>query len=175
MHSLGQSLDWESVTTDVLENLRKHSIQFSKKSIIGGYWPIKGEINIRPFLEDWYLQGGGICLPFVDDPKLPLLFYPWSPQAEMAVGKYKIPIPKQREQNILPDILLIPFLAFDNAGYRLGRGGGFYDRTLRKLRQLKKIYVIGLGADCQLVSSIPHENYDEKLDCVITEKKIHTF
>jgi 5-formyltetrahydrofolate cyclo-ligase len=175
MHSLGQSLDWGSITTDVLKNLKKHSAKFSRNAIIAAYWPIKGEINILPFLKNWCMQNGVVCLPFVEDSQLPLLFYPWSPQTEMEIGKYQIPTPKQREQNILPDIFLIPFLAFDNKGYRLGRGCGFYDRTLHKLRQLKKIYVIGLGSDHQLVTSIPHENHDEKLDCVITEKKIYIF
>ncbi len=175
MRSLNQSVDWDAISIDVLKNLRKHSTQFAKKSIIGAYWPMEGEIDILPFLEECCLQGGIACLPFIARSQLPLVFYPWTPGVEMEIGRYKIPIPKQREKIILPDILLTPLLAFDNMGHRLGRGGGFYDRTIHELRRRKNICVIGLGSEHQRVSSVPFDNYDKKLDCVITNEGIYSF
>ncbi len=173
MHSFNQLYDWENISLSVLENLRKFSSQFSKKAIIGAYWPIKGEINNLPFLKEWCDNDGTVCLPSIEDNQSPLAFYTWTPQTEMEIGQYQIPIPRQREKKVLPDILLVPLLAFDKEGYRLGRGIGFYDRTLHDLRLQKNIYAMGLALEHQLISSIPHESHDEKLDCVITDKKVY--
>jgi 5-formyltetrahydrofolate cyclo-ligase len=98
----------------------------------------------------------------------PLVFRAWVPGDAMDKGVWGIPEPKPDKPVLEPDILLVPLLAFDVDGCRLGYGGGFYDRTLARLRAIKPVVAIGLAYDEQRVNAVPHLDYDQRLDWVLT-------
>ena len=101
----------------------------------------------------------------------PLVFRLWKPGDQLVPGVWDIPIPTESATDVLPDVLLVPMLAFDRAGYRLGYGGGFYDRTLEKLRKLKRVAAIGVAYQAQMVDQVPIGPYDAPLDFVMTEQE----
>ena len=86
-------------------------------------------------------------------------------------GAWDIPVPVDSAPEVLPDVLLVPMLAFDRKGFRLGYGGGFYDRTLEKLRELKKVVAIGVAYHAQMVGEVPVGIHDAPLDYVMTEQE----
>ncbi len=98
-------------------------------------------------------------------------FYKWTFLDPLSLNQYGIPEPNKTFK-IYPDILLVPLVAFDSRLYRLGYGGGYYDRYIEKLSKKKKILTIGLGYSFQKVNKIPNNKYDKKLDIIITEKYI---
>jgi 5-formyltetrahydrofolate cyclo-ligase len=167
-----QTIDWTEISIQVLKNLRIFLHDSLKEKRIAGYWPIVNEINIIPFLKAWCLESGTVCLPVVQEKNSPLKFYTWTPETEMEPGRYQILVPKEKINPVVPDILLIPLTAFDKSGHRLGKGGGYYDRTLQELRSLKTVHAIGLAAEEQYLPSIPYSFHDQPLDVVVTEKRI---
>ena len=96
-------------------------------------------------------------------------FFQWSKNEPLVINKYGIPEPIS-EKVIYPDILLVPLLAFDSRLYRIGYGGGYYDRYIKKIKQKKKITTIGLAYSFQKIREVPINKYDIKLDFVITNK-----
>ena len=98
-------------------------------------------------------------------------FYQWSFKDSLNLNKYGIPEPEQK-QLVYPDIILVPLVAFDKRLYRLGYGGGFYDRYIEKLLKKKSFFTIGLALSCQKISRVPNNKYDKKLDIILTEKYI---
>jgi 5-formyltetrahydrofolate cyclo-ligase len=98
----------------------------------------------------------------------PLLFRAWAPGDVMDRAVWGIAEPKADKAAVDPDVLLVPLLAFDRGGWRIGYGGGYYDRTLRTLRAKKPIVAVGLAYDEQLIEAVPHLEYDERLDWVLT-------
>ena len=98
-------------------------------------------------------------------------FYQWSSTDILILNKFGIPEP-QKKSKVIPDILLIPLVSFDKNLFRIGYGGGFYDRYIEKVSKLKKTLNIGIAHSCQKVSKVPLNKYDKKLDIVITEKYI---
>jgi 5-formyltetrahydrofolate cyclo-ligase len=109
-----------------------------------------------------------LALPVVVAKRQPLVFRAWTPGDAMDKGVWDIPQPKADKPVLEPDILLVPLLAFDLQGRRLGYGGGFYDRTLAGLRARKPITAVGLAYDEQQVDEVPHLDYDQRLDWVLT-------
>lgn len=130
------------------------------------YWPIKGEPDLSPVVARWL--GGDAArraaLPVVEGDLL--AFAPWSPGAPMQPGRYGIPVPATGER-LSPQLLLIPCVGIDAQRYRLGYGGGFYDRTLAQLKV--KPVTVGVAFDCTRVPSIGPQPHDVRLDLVITE------
>jgi len=118
------------------------------------------------------LHGAGhvIGLPVVVAKGAPLMFRAWTPETRLVPGGFKTEVPAPGAPEVVPNILLVPLLAFDNAGYRLGYGGGFYDRTLAKLRALARISAIGFAYEGQAVEAVPHAEYDQPLDAIATER-----
>ncbi len=113
-------------------------------------------------------EGYGLCLPVMEAKGKPLLFRAWSPGDPLEEVMWGIREPLKTAAVVEPDIVLGPLLAFDVHGYRLGYGGGFYDRTLARLRALKPVVAIGIALDEQKVDAVPHADYDERLDWVLT-------
>ncbi|MBC7282838.1 5-formyltetrahydrofolate cyclo-ligase [Hoeflea sp.] len=99
---------------------------------IAVYWPIRGEINLRPFMIAAVARGARICLPVVVEKRQPVEFHRWTPDCSMARGLWDIPVPADAEP-LDPDVVIVPLLGVDEQGYRLGNGGGYYDRTLARL------------------------------------------
>ncbi len=136
------------------------------------YWPIRGEVDLRGFAEELAAAGTVLALPVIVDRDAPMEFWRWRPGSPMKVGIWKIPIPAEREP-LRPRTLLLPLVGFDAAGYRLGYGGGYYDRTLAGLRP--RPFVIGVGYGFSRLGTIRPEPHDRRLDLVVTERGIERF
>ena len=147
-------------------------IKWDSAPTSSGYWPIDGEIDDLSFLEYCHNQGLQCSLPFVENSERPLKFKAWRPFDILEKGMYGIPAPSPQTSDLIPDVLLIPLLAFDRNCHRLGKGGGFYDRTLEKLRKTYTVFAIGLAYDQQEIDCVPKEEHDQKLDCIVTPTRI---
>ena len=119
-------------------------------------------------------QGKRICVPVILGDGQPLLFREWTPTVDMIDGPFGAMVPAQGE-DLDPDVLICPLLAFDTKGYRLGYGGGFYDRSLEGLRAKDKGIAVGFAYDAQLIKSVPTEPTDQKLDAMVTEAQVLRF
>lgn len=133
---------------------------------ISAWWPIKAELNLRHWLERLIAQGARVALPVVVMRAAPLVFRPWTPDCHMVQGFWKIPVPAEGPE-VVPDVLLAPLVGWDDAGYRLGYGGGYFDRTLAAfpLRPL----VIGVGLAAARLPTIFPEPHDIAMDEIVTE------
>jgi len=143
---------------------------------IAGYWPMGSEISDLPLLSQLAVDGWSLGLPVIEANDEPLIFSSWHHGEELTEGAHGIMEPSivLGEQCVVfsPDIILVPLLAFDAAGRRLGQGGGYYDRTLALWRSKADILAIGLAYDGQQVDVLPHDKHDQMLDLVITESRI---
>jgi len=135
-------------------------------SVISGYWPIKSEPDLRPALMQFHAMGARLALPVVEERGRPLAFRAWSPGAKMERGFWGIPVPASRE-TLMPKIALAPLVGWDGAGYRLGYGGGYFDRTLA-LRSAAP-FAIGIGLQAAKLATIFPQRHDIRLDAIITE------
>ncbi|WP_334147079.1 5-formyltetrahydrofolate cyclo-ligase [Hyphomicrobium sp.] len=153
------------------ETIAGHGIGFAGKpapAIVSGFLAIGEEIDPSPLMRRLIGEGYRLCLPVMEGKGKPLVFRAWSPGEPLAETMWGIREPLPEAPALDPDIVLGPLLAFDAAGYRLGYGGGFYDRTLARLRALKPVVSIGIAFDEQKVDAVPHAEYDERLDWVLT-------
>jgi 5-formyltetrahydrofolate cyclo-ligase len=137
--------------------------------IVSGFFPCRSEIDTLPLLARLHSEGWITSLPAVRAERQPLVFRKWTPGEPTVPGVWSIPMPPEDAPEVEPDVLLVPLLAYDAAGYRLGYGGGFYDRTIAALRRRKPITAIGVGYVAQELPHVPHGAMDEKLDYVLTE------
>lgn len=142
---------------------------------VSGYWPLEGEIDIRPTLAALDALGHPVGLPVVVAKGSPLRFRRWQPSDVMVMGSFKVLTPPEGAPDVIPQVLLVPLLAFDPEGYRLGYGGGFYDRTLAKLRAAGHALAVGVAYAAQELAFVPRGPYDEPLDYVVTERAIFKF
>lgn len=149
--------------------------ELAKARMISGYWPMREEVDPRPAMEALHARGAGLCLPVIVGAERPLVFRRWQPGDPLVTEASGTSVPGQTAPEEVPDILLVPLLAFDDEGYRLGYGGGFYDRTLEKLRGGKEPLAVGLAFAAQYVESLPSGMHDEKLDLIATEQGVRTF
>jgi 5-formyltetrahydrofolate cyclo-ligase len=144
-------------------------------AIVSGFRPIKDEIDIRPLMT--HLQGEGcrLALPVVQGRGQRLLFRAWQPGDLLESGVFGTLQPSAGCETLEPDVLLVPLLACDAEGWRLGYGGGFYDRTLEDLRRRRKVTAIGVAFDRQLVPEVPHGADDQRLDWLLTDRRACAF
>ncbi len=137
-------------------------------AVVSGYWPIRDELDPRPLLEALAAAGHPLALPVVLEDDAPLGFRRWRPGDPTATDALGLRVPTESAPTLLPDIVLVPLLAVDAAGYRLGYGKGHFDRTLAALRAQRRIAAVGIGFDEQRIDAVPHEPHDERLDWVLT-------
>lgn len=137
--------------------------------VVSGYSPFRGEIDIGPGLDALAAAGWKVCLPVVAVRDAPLQFCYWSKGEAMVEGTLGIKVPADRRQAV-PDLVLVPLLAFDRSGHRLGYGKGYYDRTLAALKAAGPVLAVGIGYAAQEVDAVPHGPYDVALDAIVTEK-----
>lgn len=138
--------------------------------VFSAYWPINGEPDFRPLMRDLHDAGITVALPVVETKSAPLIFRAWTPNTEMTHGIWNIPVPVAEAPSVIPTIALAPLVGWTMEGYRLGYGGGYFDRTLAVLTP--RPFVIGIGFDAaQLVTIFP-QPHDISLDVIITEKGI---
>jgi 5-formyltetrahydrofolate cyclo-ligase len=138
-----------------------------KGSVVSGFAPLPDEFRAWPLLRRLHVEGFALAMPAMQGKGKPLLFRAWLPGDAMDSGVWGIAEPKADKAVLEPDILIVPLLAFDRRGWRLGYGGGFYDRTLKGLRARKAVVAVGLAFDEQEVDAVPHLDYDQRLDWVL--------
>jgi 5-formyltetrahydrofolate cyclo-ligase len=144
-------------------------------STVSGFAAIRDEINPAQLLAWLHEEGFMLALPVMVGKGLPLVMRAWSPGDALAAAAWGIAEPLDDKPEVFPDVVLVPLLAFDAHGTRLGYGGGFYDRTLAKLRKIKPVTAVGVAYDEQKVDAVPTEVYDQALDWVLTPSGPHKF
>lgn len=135
--------------------------------VVSGFWPIRTEIDPRPSLAA-LAATHALCLPVVVAAGRPLAFRAWHPGVDMIPGAFGAAIPADPAERV-PQTLVVPLLAFDGRGQRLGYGGGFYDRTIAALRARGPVTAIGFAYAAQRVDAVPADATDQPLDLVVTE------
>ena len=144
-------------------------IKLAPNAVVGGYWPIGTEIDVRPLLEALDARGHTCSLPVVHGGR-PLTFHRWRPNDQLVRGVFDIQVPDHHTPTVDPDVFLAPLLAFDAKGNRIGYGGGYYDRTIPALRAKKPLLVVGIAYAAQEVERVPTDKFDQRLDWIVTEK-----
>ncbi|OZA17944.1 MAG: 5-formyltetrahydrofolate cyclo-ligase [Rhodobacterales bacterium 17-64-5] len=137
---------------------------------ISAWWPIKAELNLRAWLTGLAARGAQAALPIVATKGAPLVFRPWTPETKMERGFWNIPVPAEGPE-VTPDIALAPVVGWDAAGYRLGYGGGYFDRTLAALAP--SVFAIGVGLDAAQIPTIFPQPHDIPMRLIVTETGIH--
>ena len=148
---------------------------FATPAVVSGFWPIKEEIDIRPLMGELFAAGCRLALPVVQGRGKPLLFRAWRPGDPLEAGVFGTLQPSAAQEAVEPDALMVPLLACDQDGWRLGYGGGFYDRTLAGLRGRRLVRAIGVGFNNQVVPEVPHGPDDQRLDWLLTDKRACAF
>ncbi len=151
------------------------TLDFAPGTIVSGYWPLADELDLRPLLESLHAQACRIALPAMTGKDRPLVFRAWQPGDSLVPAGFGTLEPSATCEALAPDVLLVPLLAFDRQGYRLGYGGGFYDRSLAELRAAKKVTAVGTAFAGQEVDSVPRDHNDQPLDWIITEREAIAF
>src|SRR5262249_563466 len=136
-------------------------------SVVSAFAPLAEEFPIWPLVRRLGRQFA-LALPVIEGKSKPLIFRAFHPGEALERGVWGIAEPKPHKPALDPDLLLVPLLAFDRQGWRLGYGGGYFDRTLRGLRARKSLVAVGVAHNQQAVDALPHLDYDERLDWVLT-------
>ena len=148
--------------------------EFNEARVIASFISIKTEISTKPLNDFIHSLGKKICLPVILNNNNSLLFRLYNKYDNLKIGKFNIPEPEDKKEEILPDIILTPCLAFDQYGYRLGYGGGYYDRTFFKLRKVAHPFVsVAVAYDDQKINKVTRTTYDERIHYILTEKEIY--
>ncbi len=143
--------------------------------VVSAYWPMGTEMDVRPLMRALGAHGHTLALPVVTAPATPLTFRRWQDGDVLIDGGFGTSVPRADAPELTPDILIVPMLGFDEAGYRLGYGGGFYDRTLAKLRQGgagTSPFAIGAAFAGQRLDTAPRGPHDQPLNAIATERGI---
>ena len=138
-------------------------------AIVSGFMPLKSEINPLPLMRKLAEQGATLALPAVAGRGKPLIMRAWAWGEPLASGVWGIREPNPDAAEVEPAILLVPLLAFDRAGHRVGYGAGYYDMTIARLRAHKAVTAVGIAFAAQEVPAVPSTPRDERLDLVLTE------
>lgn len=139
--------------------------------VLSGYMPMRSEIDPLPAMA---AHRGPVGVPVILAKASPLRFREWSPGCRLVEGAFKALIPEEGAW-VEPEVMIVPLLAWDARGYRLGYGGGFYDRTLEGLRSRGKVLAVGFAYAAQEVAQVPIDAFDQLLDAVVTEKGVTIF
>lgn len=162
----GQRKPWGERITALLET----GFAVPTGAVIGFCWPYKGEFDARFAVRHWREQGATAALPEVVEKARPLKFRKWWPGAPMTPGVYDIPVPDGTEV-VLPDAAVVPMNGFDEQGYRLGYGGGYFDRTLAALE--RRVLAVGVSYEALRLPTIHPQPHDIPMDFVVTEAGIY--
>ena len=145
----------------------RHFLGPYRGSVIAGYLPMKTEIDPLPAMKS-LVEDGPVCVPVVVERDMPLAFRQWKPGCALVDGVLGTQVPAAGDW-LAPTVLIVPMLAYDQAFFRLGYGGGFYDRTIAALRSIGQLYTVGLAYADQLDRNLPIGPYDQALDALVTE------
>jgi 5-formyltetrahydrofolate cyclo-ligase len=151
---------------------RPFPVPLAPGAIVSGFMPMKSEIDPLPLMKELAAAGGRLALPVVAGRGNPLVMRAWTIGEPLAAGVWGIREPTPQAAEVAPDILLVPLLAFDRTGHRLGYGGGYYDLSIAHLRARKTVVAIGLAYAAQEVAEVPATARDAALDLVLTEREV---
>jgi 5,10-methenyltetrahydrofolate synthetase len=157
--------------TEHLRKLLEERHDGARGKVFSAYWPIKGEMDLRPLMRELHDSGVQVALPLVETKAAPLVFRRWTPDTTMVRGDWNIPVPPPEAEELTPDFALAPFMGWDAECYRLGYGGGYFDRTLAKLsnRAEGRPIAIGVGFQSARLATIFPQPHDIPLDYIVTE------
>jgi len=153
-----------------MRRARQRGLALPDAATVAGYWPLRDEFDVRHLMRALHDEGFVCALPVVRGPDRPLLFRRWRPGDKLSEGAFGIAEPAPDRPEVRPFALLVPLLAVDSAGRRLGYGKGYYDRTLAELRAAGPVVAIGVCFEAQRVREVPAEPHDQRLDWVLTDK-----
>jgi 5-formyltetrahydrofolate cyclo-ligase len=140
-------------------------------TIVSGFMPLKSEISPLPLMRKLGAAGGTLALPAIDGRGKPLIMRAYAIGDALAFGQWGIREPKPEAAEVAPDILLVPLLAFDRSGNRIGYGAGYYDMTIAKFRAVKSVLAVGIAYAAQEIAAVPVTPRDARLDLVLTENE----
>lgn len=161
----------DRIATRVAGLLHRH-VPEVQAATIGFYWPFRGELDFRGLAASMYAAGARLSLPVIVTKGEPLEFWHWEPGAKLARGAWGIPVPAERDVTN-PTVLIVPLVGFDEAGYRLGYGGGYYDRTLPVMRP--RPFTVGVGFELGRLTTIHPQDHDIPMDTIVTESGVVRF
>jgi 5-formyltetrahydrofolate cyclo-ligase len=144
-------------------------------AIVSGFSPLKSEINPVPLMRAFAAAGAALALPVVAGRGKPLTMRAWAFGAPLVAGVWGIREPPPDAAEVFPDILIVPMLAFDRTGHRIGYGAGYYDMTIARLRGMKPVIALGVAYAAQEIAEIPVTPRDAALDLVLTEREAIDF
>lgn len=153
----------ERITASILLQVRTR-----RPALVGLYWPFKGEYDPRGIARLLHADGTSLALPVVMQKAAPVIFREWHPGACLVPGVWNIPVPADGEA-VLPDLLLVPLVGYDQQGFRLGYGGGYYDRTLAAMPH--RPMTLGVGFALASLPTIHPQPHDIPMDAIITEQE----
>jgi 5-formyltetrahydrofolate cyclo-ligase len=151
---------------------RAFPVAIAPGAIVAGFMPMKSEISPLPLLRALVGAGARLALPVVAGQGKPLVMRAWAFGAPLIAGVWGIREPEPAAPAVAPDILIVPLLAFDRAGHRVGYGAGYYDRTIAALRAEQPVLAIGLAFAAQEIAVVPATPHDAPLDLVLTEREV---
>jgi 5-formyltetrahydrofolate cyclo-ligase len=151
---------------------RAFAVAVAPGTIVAGFMPMKSEINPLPLLRALAGAGARLALPVVAGQGKPLIMRAWAFGEPLAAGVWGIREPEPAAPEVAPDILIVPLLAFDRTGQRVGYGAGYYDRTIAALRARQPVLAIGLAFAAQEIAAVPATPHDAPLDLVLTEREV---
>ncbi len=161
-----------AVAEAVLAALDEGRIPLAPGASVSGYWPKGDELDPRPLMTRLSERGHPVGLPVVTGRNRPLTFRRWAPADQLVPAAFGLLEPGPDQPEVLPDLLLVPLLAFDRNGWRLGYGGGFYDRTVAKLQGAGRPLTVGLAYAGQAQARVPHGTTDRPMDWIATEREL---
>jgi 5-formyltetrahydrofolate cyclo-ligase len=150
---------------------RELPVAVAPGTIASGYFPMKSEIDALPLLRKLAASGARLALPVVAGKGKPLIMRAWSVGEPLVAGVWGIREPGREAPEVEPDILIVPLLAFDRRGHRIGYGAGYYDMTIAKLRANKRVVAVGIAFAAQEIAAVPTDPRDARLDLVLTERE----
>lgn len=157
--------DWQKLSAKVVERLLL-CIPYSPVPV-AIYYPVHGEVDVLPLIAHF-----PACLPVTRDTSKELFFRSIHPGQHLEKNAHGIMQPSPQAKECQPDIIIVPLVAFDRQGFRIGYGGGYYDTTLAVLHNTRKVTTIGAAFSFQETDAVPHEPFDAKLDMIVTEKEV---
>jgi 5-formyltetrahydrofolate cyclo-ligase len=160
----------QAAKNEALAQRLKEMLARQSARCVGFYWPVAGEFDARAAMTRWLAEDASraAALPVVVERHAPMAFHAWRADAPMKEGRYRIPVPAE-EQVVVPEVLLIPCVGFDADRYRLGYGGGYYDRTLAAWPVASRPVTIGIAYESGKCRALPREVHDMPLDAIVTE------
>ena len=161
----------DSATTVMTSRVLTYLMTLEPFTSVAGYSPIRSEINPLSLMNSLIIQGKTLALPVIFGRDL--LFRQWLTYTPLITRQWGLREPDHDAPLLLPDVLLVPLVAFDAQNHRLGYGKGYYDRALKVLREQKHIIAIGVGYEVQRFHDIPVEDHDEPLDVIITDQALY--